>query len=53
MDLYTDDDIDMVNASSVEFIECAECDVDLPIDGATVNPDGDGYLCPFCDGTFG
>ena len=51
-DLMTDDDIDMANAASVEFSQCAKCNVDMPLNNGSVNPDGQGYLCPFCDGTF-
>ena len=52
-EIYTDDDIDMANATNAEYITCAKCEVDMPVESdPTVNPNGRGYLCPFCDGTF-
>ncbi len=51
--VYTDDDIDMTLAGDMEYVACAVCNVDIPVDQEpTVNPKGHGYLCPFCDGTF-
>ena len=49
-DLLTDDDIDMAYASTVEYIKCAKCEVEMPIDQGSPNPGVGGYLCPFCDG---
>lgn len=51
-DIYTDEDIQTVEAATAEFGKCAKCEADMPLANATVNPDGQGYLCPFCDGTF-
>lgn len=52
--LYSDDDVDTMEATGYDFTICAQCETEVPIQehhSKQAVIDGT-VLCPFCDGTF-